>query len=401
MTKKKTIQIPSEFARLLDTDWREAAVYGGRFSLKSHTVARILLIKARQKKTRIACFREFQNSISESSHQLLSDLIKLYDLKDFIVTDKSIVNTVTGSDFIFKGLHRNEQSVKSIEGINIAWVEEAQTISEKSIEILTPTVREKGSQIIYTYNRLTEADPVHKRLVIEGRPNTLIINVNYDVAIKYGWMPDVIREEMESDKELRESIYKHKWLGEPLSQEGKIFSGWRIIDEIPYEASIVRTGLDFGYTNDPSAAVDVYEYNGGYILDERFYRKGLLNKQIYDLLDDNVLVVADSSEPKSIDEIANYGAMIIGAKKGKGSINQGIQLIKSKKISITRRSLNLLKEYRNYAWKIDKRVGGALNVPEDLYNHGMDALRYAITDLQFNTSKENNFEYALADNSRL
>ena len=96
------MEIPIEFKRLFDTDWREASVYGGRFSLKSHTVARYLLIRARQSQTRILCAREFQNSIAESSHQLLADLISLYRLTDFVVTDKALVNSVNGSDFIFK-----------------------------------------------------------------------------------------------------------------------------------------------------------------------------------------------------------------------------------------------------------------------------------------------------------
>src|SRR3990167_1782347 len=114
--EQKIIKIPEEFKRLFDIDWREAAVYGGRYSLKSHTVARILLIRARSEKIRIGCFREFQNSITESSHQLLSDLIKQYELNDFQITDKSIINSINGSDFLFKGLWNNEQTIKSIEG---------------------------------------------------------------------------------------------------------------------------------------------------------------------------------------------------------------------------------------------------------------------------------------------
>ena len=112
-----TIEIPIEYKGLFNADWREAAIYGGRFSLKSHTVARYLLIKTRQEKTRVACFREFQNSIADSSHQLLSDLIRKYELNDFEITNNSIVNKLNGSDFIFKGLYHNEQSIKSIEAM--------------------------------------------------------------------------------------------------------------------------------------------------------------------------------------------------------------------------------------------------------------------------------------------
>ena len=384
---QKIIEIPEEYRGLFESNWREAAIYGGRFSLKSHTVARYLLIEARRSKKRIACFREFQNSINESSHQLLTDLIRQYGLHEFQVTNNSIVNTINGSDFIFKGLHRNEQNVKSTEGIDIAWVEEAQTVSKESIDILTPTVRKEGSKIIYTYNRMMEDDPVHTRLVIEGRPNTLIINVNYDVAIRYGMMPEVIRLEMEDDREKRPALYKHKWLGEPNSSELKIYNGWQIIDDIPFEARLERYGLDFGYTNDPTAIVGVYRYNGGFILDEVLFRKGMLNRQIADVLKnlDKELVIADSSEPKSIDEISSYGISILGADKGPDSVRNGIQLLQDQKISVTKRSVNIIKEYRSYLWKTD-REGKITNTPEPGFDHAMDAARYAISTLTLKTT---------------
>lgn len=248
---QKTIQIPQEFKRLFDNDWREAAVYGGRYGLKSHTVARYLIIQARLKKVRIACFREFQNSIAESSHQLLADLIKQYGLTDFEVTNSSIINKITGSDFFFKGLWNNEQGVKSIEGIDIAWVEEAQTITKGSLEILTPTIRKPGSKIIYTYNRLLPNDPVHERLIIEGRPNVLAIHVNYDVAEKYGWLPDVIKEEIEDDRLRRPTLYKQKWLGEPLISANDIIQIEALIKclnpEVNEQNDRIIIGLDTGH----------------------------------------------------------------------------------------------------------------------------------------------------------
>ncbi len=378
------IIIPIEYKRLFDDDWREAAVYGGRYSLKSHTVARFLLIRARERKTRVGCFREFQNSIAESSHQLLSDLIKQYSLSDFHVTDKTIINTVNGSDFIFKGLHHNEQNVKSTEGIDIAWIEEAQTISKNSIEVLTPTVRKDDSKIIYTYNRLLEDDPVHQRLVIEGRPNTLIINVNYDISIKYGFMPDVIRLEMEDDRDKRPSLYKHKWLGEPSTLERKIYKDWNIVDDIPFGARLTRRGVDFGYSNDPTAIVDVYYFNGGYIIDELLYQKGMSNKDIADAIktkDQQTLVIADSAEPKSIDEIRLYGITILPAKKGAGSINQGIQYVQAQSIAVTKRSANTIAEYGRYLWLEDKE-GRIINEPEGGFDHAMDAIRYAIASIK-------------------
>lgn len=252
MEKNQTIiEIPQEYRRLFDTDWREAAVYGGRYSLKSHTVARVLLIRAMQGKIRIGCFREYQNSIAESSHQLLCDLIKQYDLTDFVISDKTIVNRVNDSDFIFKGLWHNEQTLKSIEGIDIAWVEEAQTISKGSLEVLTPTVRKEGSQIIYTYNRLTVSDPVHVRLVEEGRPNTLILNVNYDVAEKYGLLPEVIKNEMEDDRVKRPALYKQKWLGEPYLSPNDLLTELALknclSNNVNSQESRVIIGMDTGH----------------------------------------------------------------------------------------------------------------------------------------------------------
>lgn len=384
----KTIEIPKEYKRLFDNDWREAAIYGGRFSLKSHTVARYLLIMARQQKTRVGCFREFQNSITESSHQLLADLIRIYEFTDFEVTNNSIVNTINGSDFIFKGLHHNEQSVKSIEGIDIAWVEEAQTISRESIEVLTPTVRKPGSKLIYTYNRLLEDDPVHQRLVMEGRPNTLVINVNYDIALKYNMMPDVIRLEMEDDKERRPSLYKHKWLGEPNSLERKIYRDWVFIDEIPEEARLERRGLDYGYSNDPSAIVSIYKWNGAFIIDEVAYAKGLSNKRLADILlnqpDPQCIVVPDSAEPKSNDELMAYGLSVLPANKGRGSVSHGIQVVQSQRIFVTKRSTNVIREYRSYLWEQDKD-GKILNEPEHQFSHSMDAIRYAMETLNIDT----------------
>ena len=378
--------VPSEFARLLEPNWREAAIYGGRSSLKSGTVARVLLIRAMQKRGRAGCFREFQNSIADSSHSLLKSIIYQYELPYFKVTNDSILNTRTGYDFIFRGLHNNIQSVKSIEGMTEAWVEEAQTITEQSLEVLTPTIRIPGSQIFYTYNRLRDRDPIHKRLVIEGRPNTLVLNINFDVAMKYGWMSDELIAEMESDREKRPEIFNHKWLGEPASLEGKIYKNFKKIPSLPTDAKYLGAGLDFGYTNDPTALIDVYKLNNAYILDEVLYHKGMKNKEIGTTIKSlthysNQIVVGDSSEPKSIAEIKDEGVNIIGAAKGKDSVNNGIQLLQGLEIHYTARSHNIEEEVLNYAWRIDKEEK-SLNVPIDTYNHALDAVRYKITDIE-------------------
>ncbi len=177
-------------------------------------------------------------------------------------------------------------------------------------------------------------------------------------------------------------VYGQGELGEI---ETRIYKGWQIIDEIPHEARLERYGLDFGYSNDPTAIDAIYSYNGGYIWDEIAYQKGLLNKQIADIIKNQpkALTIADSSEPKSIDEIKSYGVTIIGANKGPGSVLQGIQKVQQEQISVTKRSVNIIKEYRNYVWITD-RDGKIINEPVDLFNHAMDAGRYAMESLKPN-----------------
>lgn len=175
-------------------------------------------------------------------------------------------------------------------------------------------------------------------------------------------------------------VYGEGQLGEV---EGKIYTDWQIIDELPHEARLERYGVDFGYSNDPTAIVALYRYNGGYIVDEITFMKGLSNKQIADILlaQPRALVIADSAEPKSIDEIKAYGVPMLPTIKGPDSVRHGIQLVQDQRMSMTKRSVNVIKEYRNYLWATDKN-GKILNEPDAGFDHSLDAVRYAITSLE-------------------
>ena len=206
-----------------------------------------------------------------------------------------------------------------------------------------------------------------------------------------------IKEFIESRKENKRwwTVYGLGQLGEV---EGKIYKDWQIIDSIPHEARLERRGIDFGYTNDPTAIVDIYKYNGGYIVDEVTYQKGLSNKQISDILTtkERVFTIADSAEPKSIDELCAYGHNVVGANKGADSVRQGIQIVQDQRVSVTSRSLNIIKEYRNYMWESDKN-GKILNEPEGGFDHAMDAMRYAMSSYLpssfFKEAKKVGFKY--------
>jgi phage terminase large subunit len=205
------------------------------------------------------------------------------------------------------------------------------------------------------------------------------------------------------DEETKKSIEQRKnrkgwWavygLGQLGEVEGKIYKDWQIIDEIPHEARLERYGLDFGYSNDPTSIVAIYKYNDGFILDEITYQKGLSNKQIADIISNQPtsLVIADSAEPKSIDELKSYGINVIPVIKGQDSVRQGIQFVQYQRISVTKRSVNIIREYRNYLWSTDKD-GKILNEPEHAFSHSMDAIRYGLSSFNLNKPKVGAINY--------
>jgi len=198
-------------------------------------------------------------------------------------------------------------------------------------------------------------------------------------------------EEIESHKS-NKAWWTVYGLGQLGQLEGRIYTDWNIIDAIPENARLVRYGLDFGYSIDPTVIIAIYYFQGTFILDEVTYQKGLSNRSIADILlnKPRAMVCADSAEPKSIDEIASYGINIIGSKKGPGSVNQGIQYVQSQKVGITSRSLKTLKGYRNYLFVTD-RNGNVINEPDDTvheWSNPMDAIRYGLESLKATEPKK-------------
>ena len=187
---------------------------------------------------------------------------------------------------------------------------------------------------------------------------------------------------IESRKE-NKNWWKVYGLGELGDVESKVYRDWQIIDDIPHEARLERYGLDFGYSQDPTAIVAVYYYNGGYIFDEIIYQKEMSNKQIADIFANvpKAMIIADSAEPKSIDDIKSYGVFVLPSMKGPGSVSRGVRHVQGQRVSVTKRSVNLIKEYRNYLWKTAKD-GRVIDVPEGGFDHCMDALRYAMESLK-------------------
>lgn len=227
MENEPTVRIKflEEYEELFNPDWRTLVYFGGRGSGKSQHVALALILRGRDTKLRILCTRELQNTIADSVHKLLSDIINKNGFTDYEITEKTIRNTRSGTEFIFKGLRHNSTEIKSTEGIDIAWVEEAQSISEDSLKLLVPTIRKPGSQLIFTFNRMYELDPVYVRYVMNERPRTYVRQVNYDVLERAGLLPAELYEEMLADKATSYGLYAHVWLGEPVSQADNAIIG--------------------------------------------------------------------------------------------------------------------------------------------------------------------------------
>lgn len=248
-------EVPAPFLELFQPSksWRHLVFHGGRSSGKSTQVATSRLISGGERRERGLCAREFQNSISESVHQLFKDLIEKYQFTDWEVQKEIIRNTKTGSEIYFKGLHNNSQTIKSFEGVDWCWIEEAQSVSMESIDTLVPTIRKKGSYLIWTMNRLTENDPVWERIASKPDERTYVAKVNSDAIEEL--LSDEIIHEREKMRQENPELFEHVWLGEPLTANtgsvfGKQLAAAREQDRIgkvAYDDSLgVYTSWDLG-----------------------------------------------------------------------------------------------------------------------------------------------------------
>ena len=255
---------------------------------------------------------------------------------------------------------------------DILYINECNNISFESYNELA--IRTK-KEIYLDFNPANEFW-VHTELKDEPDADFIILTYLDNEALD----ESIVKQIEKNREKAKTSAYWANWWkvygeGKVGSLEGVIFSNWKQIDKLPNEARLIGIGLDFGYTNDPTAIIEVYTYNGQRILNELKYQTGMLNSDIAKVLPNNVPIYADSAEPKSIDEIRRYGKTIKGVTKGRDSINYGIDIMQQQNYIVTSNSTNLIKELRSYIWDTDKQ-GVKLNKPIDHFNHAIDALRY-------------------------
>jgi phage terminase large subunit len=336
----------------------------------------------------MVCVREVQRSIADSVKQLLEDKIEAYGLKSaFKITDAEI-SGINGSKIIFRGMQNHTAaSIKSLEGFDVAWIEEAQTISQKSLELLTPTIRKPGSEIWASWNPEKEDDPIDTFMRGNADDDTFIVTrVNYD---QNPWFPEELKSDMQRDKARDPDKYAHVWEGEYRGlSEARVFRNWRVGEVDVPDNTVWFYGADWGFARDETAALRCCIPSDGVLyIDAEAYELGVPMEALPALLagvqDAHKWPMrADSARPETIDYVRRHGfPKIRAAKKGKGSVEDGVSFLQGMDVVIHPNCVNTAREFGSYAYKTDSRTGEILPVIEDKNNHLIDALRYACEGL--------------------
>lgn len=386
MAKAETLQIPTpEWAVPLLEPSRYKGAYGGRGSGKSHEFAQ-MVIEAHilDPNSSTVCVREFQKSLKQSVKRLLEMKIQELGVADYFeIQDKLIRNKRGRGLIIFEGMQNHTaDSIKSLEGFDRAWVEEAQSLSQRSLDLLRPTIRKPGSELWFTWNPSQASDPVDVLLRGDNPPpDSKVIRVNWQ---DNPWFPSVLQAEMEYDRARDPDKYIHIWQGEYVrNSERRVFRNWRI-EEFDAPPDVVhRLGADWGFAIDPTVLVRCHIVGRTLYIDYEAYRVGC------EIVDTPALfltipeaerwpIVADSSRPETISHMRKSGfTKLMPAVKGPKSVQEGVEWLKSYDIVVHPRCVHTIDELTLYSYKADPATGAVLPILEDKSNHCIDALRYA------------------------
>jgi len=369
---------------------RYKGAYGGRGSAKSHEFAKNAIKRCIEKPgTRIVCVREIQKSLEQSVKRLIEDKIEAFKVEDQFVIHNTQITTPGNGVIIFQGMQdHTADSIKSLEGFDIAWVEEAQTVSERSLTLLRPTIREPGSEIWLSWNPRHKTDPVDRMLREKPPPDSIVIGTTYR---DNPWFPDVLRAEMEWDRSRDPEKYAHVWGGEyEQRSESRVFKNFVVeaFDE-PADAQYYY-GADWGYSVDPSTLVKLRVEGRKLFICNEAYRIGVEIDALGDLFDtvpgarENI-ITADSARPETSSYMQRHGfAHMRAAVKGEDSVKEGIIFLQNYDIVIHPRCEHAVIEFSNYRYKVDKHTDEVV-LPLQLHdkeNHIIDPTRYAVEQLR-------------------
>jgi len=348
-------------------------IQGGTSAGKTYSVLAVLITKAASyARTEISIVAE---SIPHLRRGALKDFLKIMKENNRYFDErfnKSLLRYEFSNGSVMEFFSADDSSKLRGARRDILYINECNNVTFESYNELA--IRTK-KEVYLDFNPANEFW-VHKELKDEPDSDFLILTYKDNEALDNSIVQQIEKNRLKAET----SAYWANWwrvygLGEIGMLEGVIFSNWKTIDNLPKDAKLIGIGLDFGYTNDPTAIIEIYNYNGTRIINELKYQTGMLNSDIAKELPKHVPVYADSSEPKSIEEIKRYGITIKGVTKGKDSINYGIDVMQRNEYLVTSNSVNLIKELRAYCWDTDK-AGTRLNKPIDTNNHAIDALRY-------------------------
>lgn len=383
MAELPELQIPKVFEPLFTAPKRKNILYGGRGSAKSHTVARYCIVRSLERPMRILCTRELQKSIAESVHQLLSSCIENMGLSSLFNIQRDRIVGVNGSEFIFAGVRQNTNEIKSMEAITICWVEEAQAMSQQSLDVLIPTIRAPGSILIFTFNPFKDSDPVY---VMAQNPDedTLVINANHD---DNPFFPEELRKEMEHCKKTDYDKYLWVWEGKCLGiSKAQIFRDKYEVKEFDTpDNALFFYGGDWGFSNDPTTVLRSFIVGNTLYIDYEAWKVGCDIEDtpaLYDEVPGTSIypIYADNSRPETISYMQSRRYNVIGAEKWPGCIEDGISYLRSfSKIIIHPRCVHTIEEFGLYQYKVDHQTNEILREPLDKFNHCIDALRYSHT----------------------
>lgn len=377
------LEIPEKLMFLLDRQSRYKVAYGGRGSSKSWSFGRALIILAVSRKVRILCARQIQASIKDSVYKLLCDTIDALGLTSLFHITRDSIRCCNGSEFFFKGIQNNVNEIKSMEGIDYCWVEEAQNVSQESWDILIPTIRKEGSEIWITFNPDREEDATYRMFVTNPPDDCISIQINYD---QNPWFPDTLRREMEYCKRVDYGKYEHVWLGKTvINTEAQVYNGKFEMKEFETPENIeLYYGADWGFAQDPTALLRCFIKDRCLWIDYESGGVGVDFEEIptlFDVVPDarKWEIRADCARPETISYVKRQGFRISACPKWKGSVEDGIAYIRGfEKIYIHPRCPKTYNEFKFYSYKQDRVSGDVLPIVLDKDNHFLDALRYAL-----------------------
>ncbi|QDP67040.1 MAG: putative terminase large subunit [Prokaryotic dsDNA virus sp.] len=384
------IKTPRWALPLLQTNARYLGAKGGRASGKSHFFAECVVERLiMYPDSRIVCIREIQRSLKFSAKQLIEDKIQKMGVGHLFDIQATEIHRVDASGIIiFQGMQdHTAESIKSLEGFDIAFCEEAQSLSSRSIELLDPTMRKDGAELWFSWNPRKEDDAVEQLFNNNSMAN--VVHVNYT---DNPFVPDAMLELAQAALERDPDRYNHVWLGdyESVSESQVFYSKWKVDEFEPTEAyDGPYLGVDFGFRPDPLVAVKCWVYDETLFVEKEAYGVGIeiddthnfITKFIPDF--DRYISRADSAEPKTISYLQRHGfPRMEGVKKWPNSVNEGIRFIRGFKSVIIHPSCKgAIDDFRMYSHKIDKLSGDILPDVVDANNHAPDAIRYAIAPL--------------------